>query len=135
MKRAGNVSLGALLTVLALAALVAVGFEIRSNELPFEPRTLCRAAARSAAESALARGRSRIAKEGSVRASIRGTLDGGPEHAEVTYQTEAKLIGRSWLFSARGTCTIRGERSRTVEITAQIAADPEARIESWRESP
>lgn len=119
--RAGSVGLLALAVVAAFGTVIAVGLSLRANDLAFEPHSLCRAAARSAAESGIARLR------GGASAA-RGALPGGPAGATVGYEASS----RGAVLSSAGRCALPGRRATEVRIEAAIEG---GRVTRWRESP
>ena len=127
MRRRGSRGMAALLALMVVAAfgtIIAVGLAQRANDLSFEPRSLCRAAARQAAESGIARLRARPGRPG----VLEGRLEGGPSGARVSYTTSASG-GR---VVSTGRCALPEGRASDVRIAALLS---QGAVVAWREGP
>jgi hypothetical protein len=120
----------AYLAVGAIAAVLVIGLRARTGDLAFEDRGLCRARARWAAESAIARARSYLAA-GFVPGALRGTLDDSAGYAlEVSRDSGAVVL------KATGTCAKKDDRNVRAVVTAKLeGAGTRWRITTWSETP
>ncbi|MEQ9495326.1 MAG: hypothetical protein RIT81_00675 [Deltaproteobacteria bacterium] len=102
-RRRGSSNGAVLMVIFALTAVLMLGYGFRDTERSFADRTRCRAAARWAAESAVARGRARLAR-GGAPSHLSGDLDGA------SYALVATPAGQGWNLVATGTCEAPGAR-------------------------
>lgn len=103
----------------AIAVVFAVGLRARSAELDAEPRSACRAKARWAAESAIARARADLAS-GKMPATIAGTLSSAGDPIGVRYRLDVGRGGGSVVLEAEGVCTRAGDRPVIASIVAEL---------------
>lgn len=121
-RRRGFAVLMMLSAVFAIVILITIGLDRRTDDLDFEGMPLCRLAARSAAESAIARLRS----GGGVHVS--GELRGGPRNAHVAYEGERS----GSRLRAKGSCVAaNAPRESVVHIDAEL--DGANGVRTWRE--
>lgn len=119
----------AVLAVMALTATIWSGHGHRTDELPFADRARCRAAARWAAESAIARGRAQI-DAGAPPAERGGQLPG-----RVRYRLEVRAEKESLQLTGIGYC--RHSRGLvSTQVVATFERDgPKWVASDWRELP
>lgn len=129
-------SAGAVLLVLAaVTALIVIGLDRRTADLELEGRALCRASARSAAESALARGQGAL-EQGTLPRALQGTLSGSGK-SEVRYALDVERSHEAPALIATGTCVLR-EGARPIEHRVRVGLERRGgrwEATSWREGP
>ena len=125
MSRRGWVSHWALVVLFLMSALVVIGLRARSSDLSWEHRSLDRACARWAAESAIARQQSRLRSGRSVT-SIAGTL--GPR---ARYDASARTVAAGIEVEAQGKCG--GRRGRPSRITIRVRLSAKGTVLDWAE--
>ena len=115
MKRQrGFASLAVLCAVGAVAILLGVVYRARTNDLAFEERSLARAQAHWAAESAVARVRGRL-YEGRRATDLSGQLEDG-----VRYSVKVRRIDAGYAIEATGEAAGRRGYVARARIEAEI---------------
>lgn len=131
----GAMSPLAYLVVGAIAIVFAVGLRARTAELDVEGRSLCRAKARWAAESAIARARADLGS-GKMPAAINGTLSTAGDPIGVRYQLDVGRGAGSVVLEAQGTCTQSGDRPVIASIVAELKGGGSRwKVVDWSEPP
>ena len=114
--RRGMSNSAAMMAILGLTAVVTIGWGARVTELSFSDPSRCRAAARWAAESAVAVGRSQLARTGRAT-SKRGALPDG-----VGYALEVEVVDGESILNGTGECTSQG-RTTTQRVQVRLARE------------
>lgn len=109
----------AYLIVASIAVVASVGLRARTAELDVEARTLCRAKARWAAESAIARGRAELSA-GRMPTIMTGVLSTAGESIEVRYRLDVGRGGGGVVLEAEGTCARKTDRVVRAAIAAEL---------------
>lgn len=102
------------MAMLALVAVILIGFDARVTELAFDDWSRCRAAARWGAESAVARGRAQLAR-GTAR-PLSGEL---PDDVTYTLRVETRPDpkGAVWTLTGAGVCQTGAKTLRRTVVT------------------
>lgn len=106
-RQRGATSSAVMMAIFAITAVLMLGYGFRDTERPISDRTRCRAAARWAAESAIARGRAQV-EQGRTPSRLRGDLAGA------TYTLVATRSADGWNFVGTGVCEAEGRRVEQV---------------------
>lgn len=125
MRQRGGSLLGVTMALAALGAVVLVGLDARVHEQDIASRARCRAAARWAAESAVARGRARLAR--GLRGGLSGELAGGAR-----YRLAARATRGGVVLEGTGRCAARG---RAIEQVVRVKVDRRGAILLYEEGP
>jgi hypothetical protein len=125
----------AYLIVASMGIVAAVGLRARTGELPVEARALCRAKARWAAESAIARGRAELGA-GRMPSSITGVLSSAGDNTDVRYRLDVGRGGGVVVLEAHGACTKSGDRPVRSSIIAELkGGGTRWKVLAWSELP
>jgi len=121
--------MAAMLAVAAAGVVLYLGQSQRADEIRHEGRALCRVAARTAAESAVARARGRLA---TGRSATRIT---GSHGDDVRYVATVRSAGSSATVVAEGRCEQEG-RPAIAHIEARLKRRGRSwQIVAWRDDP